>query len=113
MWDLGRVPKVIRRGPVPPLSSLACPYILQSPGTLLFLILVARKLGFSLNFIFLHYRAVLCDLGCLEWDKAAREKKKWWATEKKDYPHYLNSMVHFTGFSGQRERDIFGGGSEF
>ena len=46
----------------------------------------------------------MCDLGSLEGDKAAREKKERWATENKDYPHSLNSMVHFTGFSGQRER---------
>ena len=102
-------PNITSRGPVPALSSLACPYILQPPGTLLSLILIARKLGFSLNFIFSHYCAVLCDFGYLEGDKAAREKKERWATENKDYPHYLNSMVHFTGFSGQRERDIFGG----
>ena len=104
VWYLGRVPNIISRGPVSVLSFLAYPYILQPLGTLLALILIARKLEFSLNFIFLHHCAVLCDLGSLEGDKAAREKKERWATENKDYPHSLNSMVHFTGFSGQRER---------
>lgn len=57
------------------LSSLAFPYSVHLLGGLRFLVLMAKKLGFSPSFNFLHYSCVLCEKDCL-WEQDSKKRKK-------------------------------------